>query len=454
MATTGFWPVRGSLKTVLDYAENPDKTINPKYFDSDLYAALLYVGNSNKTDTQYYVSGINCSKSKAYEQMIAIKKKYGDRGSVVAYHGYQSFKGNEVSADECHEIGIETARRMWGDRYQVVVTTHLDKQCHLHNHFVINSTSFKDGLKFRNKIGDHYELRKISDEICKARGKSVIENAPFYRSQKNEYCIHQKGNKTHRDMLKDDVEHCLKYARNWDDFRKILASLGYSIDYSRMTIKAKNWERGVRLSNIGYTFEIIVARLDENLFNPFGFAQWNNYVMSRNKCFALDTVEKQLKFSIKHAKKSDVIFVDTMFLLIVMVLKLFMEVADAMLLSPEMRHAAKDIEQFVADYHFLKDNGIHTTDELKMIISETTQEITRLEAERRYVDNKKRRAKKPSDVQLYKILRKTYTEKLVPLRKKLKQAEKILEKSPHLYELLQDEHRLENNKTRKLERTR
>ena len=43
MATTGFWPVKDRLKEVIDYAENPDKTIDKKYVDSDLYAALRYV---------------------------------------------------------------------------------------------------------------------------------------------------------------------------------------------------------------------------------------------------------------------------------------------------------------------------------------------------------------------------------------------------------------------------
>ena len=126
MATTGFWPVRGRLKDVLTYAENPDKTMEPKFLDADLFATLKYASNSEKTDEQMYVSGINCSKHRAYEEMCAVKKRYGERGSVVAYHGYQSFRAGEVTPQEAHEIGIETARRMWGDRFQVVVTTHLN----------------------------------------------------------------------------------------------------------------------------------------------------------------------------------------------------------------------------------------------------------------------------------------------------------------------------------------
>lgn len=151
MATTGFWPVRGKLKDIIDYAKNPDKTTAKEYLDDDLYDALRYVENDGKTDRKMYVTALNCSKSMAYEQMTAVKRKYGERGKVVAYHGYQSFAAGEVMPEEAHRIGVETARRMWGDRFQVVVTTHLNTD-NLHNHFVINSVSFKDGGKYRNSI--------------------------------------------------------------------------------------------------------------------------------------------------------------------------------------------------------------------------------------------------------------------------------------------------------------
>ena len=89
MATTGFWPVKNRLKEVIDYAENPDKTIDRKYVDSDLYAALQYVSNDKKTDERMYASGINCNSKRAYERMMATKKRFGKLGGNVAYHGYQ-----------------------------------------------------------------------------------------------------------------------------------------------------------------------------------------------------------------------------------------------------------------------------------------------------------------------------------------------------------------------------
>ena len=454
MAVTGFWPVKSRLKEVIDYAENPDKTIEQKYLDADLYATLQYAENDSKTDEKLFVSGINCSKNFAYSQMIAVKKKFGERGTNIAYHGFQSFSEGEVTPEECREIGIETARKMWGDKFQVVITTHLDRKHHLHNHFVINSVSFKDGSKFRNKIEDHIRLREISDAICIERGKTVYKDAPFYNSQKKEYWLHKAGKQTHRDMLKEDIELCLSLATSWDKFRTILASMGYEIDYRRMTVKAKDWERGIRLKNLGYTAEGIEKRFEENFSNRNNRNEWNNYIISRRKYFPLETMAKQLEFSIEHSKKPDKIFVDTMFLLIIMVFKLITEVADAMLLSPEMRHAAKDIKQYVADYHFLTDNQIHTTDDLALNIEETQQKIAELEEKRSKADNKKRRATTPEDKERYKALRKEITQEITPLRKELKQAEDILDKSPHLYELLQKEHQAEMNKIRKLERTR
>ena len=133
MAVTGFWPVKSRLKDVLNYAENPEKTM-----DRDLSDVLRYAANEDKTERTLYVSAINCPKQRAYQCMIDTKKRFGKTGGNVAYHGVQSFKTGEVTPEEAHKIGMETAKRMWGDLYEVVVTTHLNTD-NLHNHFVLNS---------------------------------------------------------------------------------------------------------------------------------------------------------------------------------------------------------------------------------------------------------------------------------------------------------------------------
>ena len=178
MAVTGFWPVFKNLKATLDYADNPDKTTAPEYLDEDLYAALRYAENDDKTDRKMFVGGINCSAQNAYAEMIAVQRRFGLRGKVVGYHGIQSFREGEVTPEQAFVIGKKTARKMWGDRYQVLVTVHLNTD-NVHCHFVVNPVSFKDGAKFKNKIGDHKELRRISDEICREHELSVLENSEF-----------------------------------------------------------------------------------------------------------------------------------------------------------------------------------------------------------------------------------------------------------------------------------
>lgn len=173
--------------------------------DSELYAALQYIANGKKTDKRMYVSGINCNAKRAYERMTATKKRFGKTGGNVAYHGYQSFQTGEVTPEEACKIGLETARRMWGKEYEIVVTTHLNTD-NLHNHFVINSVSFKTGRKFENHISDHHRLREISDAVCLEYGKSVLKEAEFYGRKKKEYWLKQSGGMSHRELLKADID--------------------------------------------------------------------------------------------------------------------------------------------------------------------------------------------------------------------------------------------------------
>ena len=204
---------------MIDYAENPDKTTDPKFLDDDLSSVLEYAEKDEKTDQRLFVAGINCPKQRAYESMMAVKRRFGKTGGIVAWHGYQSFAEGEVTTDEAFEIGKETARRMWGDKYQVVVTVHLNTD-NLHCHFVVNPISFKDGSRFQNKIYNHRRLREISDDVCREYGKSVLENSEFYKNgSRGAYWAEKSGHPTHRDMLKADIEYCLSVSYTRNSFR-------------------------------------------------------------------------------------------------------------------------------------------------------------------------------------------------------------------------------------------
>ena len=148
MATTGFWPVKNHLREVLAYADNPEKTSGPNAFDRDLLQTLHYAADGKKTDEAVYVSAINCPKQTAYDSMMATKRRYGKMGGNVAYHGYMSFREGEVNAEQALAIGMETARRMWGDKYEVLVAVHRNTE-NMHNHFCQGLNEQKNNCKCR-----------------------------------------------------------------------------------------------------------------------------------------------------------------------------------------------------------------------------------------------------------------------------------------------------------------
>lgn len=454
MAVTSFWPIYKNLKATLDYADNPDKTTDRRYLDDDLYAALSYAENDKKTDCKMYVGGINCSKQNAYAEMIAVQRRFGLRGKVVGYHGIQSFKTGEVTPEQAFEIGIETARRMWCDKYQVLVTVHLNTD-NVHCHFVVNPVSFKDGAKFQNKIGDHKKLRKVSDAICREHGLSVLENSSFYGGHKKDYWRHKSGKKTHRDYLREYVEYCLSFATTPREFENQLYALGYTLDPVRFSVKAKHWERSVRLAKIGFSKEVIQKQLDENAINRFRLFTLEYKPPYRPKKFPLEDELRKLEFAIDHSYDAATVLVDTIFYLVITVIQIAAELSDVMLLSPDLRAAEKNLKEFIADYRFMQEQDIHTAADLQANIDENKAQLSDLERERKTLSNRIRRPKSPEDENQNKEHRKEISNQMKPVRERLRRAEKILEKSPHLYELLKQEHELERKaRARYLDRSR
>ena len=174
MAVTKIWAIHDSVSRVVDYCTNPSKTKL-----SDLEQVLLYAADKEKTldegEQQYAVTGIGCRAESAAREMAAVQRRFGKAGGNVAYHAYQSFKTGEVTAEECHRIGVETARRLWGNDRQVLVATHFNTGTY-HNHFVVNPVNMWTGKKLEAKYEVYYKLRDMSDRICKEHGLSVVKN--------------------------------------------------------------------------------------------------------------------------------------------------------------------------------------------------------------------------------------------------------------------------------------
>ncbi len=446
MATVGLWPVKNRLREVIEYAENPDKTTDPKYLDVDLSRVLQYAEQDEKTDQRLFVAGINCPKQRAYEAMMSVKRRFGKTGGIVAWHGFQSFSEGEVTPEEAFEIGKETARRMWGDKYQVVVTVHLNTN-HLHCHYVVNPISFKDGSRFQNKIYNHRRLREVSDEVCREYGKSVLENSNFYAGMgRGAYWAEKRGTPTHRDMLKRDVEYCLSVSYNRKTFFKQLYGLGYEIDYSRMSVRAKGWERAVRLRNIGFTDEVIDRKLNYNYSQGWDFVRdvWNVNLPKQRKSVLLSSVAHELEYDFMHSRDITEVFIDLLFLTVIETFEIISEVKNEVVMSVELRHAVKDLKEYVSDYNFLRDTEIRTLPQLDSYIESTQTKLADLERERSLLRNKVRRETDPALIKQNKAQRSEITHKhIAPLRKKLRRAQKIREKSPNLYYLVKRELEME-----------
>ena len=281
MATTSLWRVKGHISAVVRYAENKDKTTEQKKPDGEgesfapdseesLNQVLDYASRDDAT-AGWYVTPINCSAKHAAEDMQAIKRVFGKEGGTIAYHGYQSFRGGEVTPDIAHEIGVKLARELWGDRYQVLVATHLDKQSHLHNHFVLNTVSFVDGKKFCRTNADYQAMRDLSDRLCREYGLSVIRDGQGKGKTYAEWKADRDGDLTMRELIRRDIDDAIKAAFFEREIYEYLEDMGYSFRfYSKSyaplvhpTLRPKGAERNFRFDRLGpgYDLEEIHDRL-------------------------------------------------------------------------------------------------------------------------------------------------------------------------------------------------
>lgn len=277
MPVTSLWRIKGDVAAVIDYTTDERKTQwaiehldvtaeelkmpldaardrrvvaeameapageDGEFAVSDLSAVADYATRGNATvwrdsrgEKHRLVSGVNCCPDTAVDEMRRIKKRWGKMGGTVAYHGYQSFADGEGPPDLIHQIGVETAKRLWGDRYQVLVTTHVDKEHHYHNHFVINTVSFVDGKKFYRSAKDYHDFRQVSDELAREHGFYVIEDPA--RGRKRDYA---PGKPNWHKIVRADVDEAILKAGTEEHFFSILRARGYALKTGAKGIAAK-----------------------------------------------------------------------------------------------------------------------------------------------------------------------------------------------------------------------
>lgn len=184
------------------------------------------------------------------------------------YHIIQSF--NEISPDKCNKIGIELAKQLWGDKYQVIVCTHTNKE-NVHNHIVLNSVSFIDGSKYHNSNVEIALLRETNDDICRKYGLSVIETkkATKERDIAKSRIKNYNRNEGKMELIKADIDEAIKVAKKYQEFVDILSYKGYYIKRSGngMSISSPYYNRNIRLARVfgeDYTLDNIKSRIYRN----------------------------------------------------------------------------------------------------------------------------------------------------------------------------------------------
>lgn len=271
MAYTKIFAVRDSLSRIVSYAANPDKTtlgeIEPLSdmlgyaLDADkmLTAEIRGVERSETGETGFatghaqhlFESAINCAApGTAYAEMRATKERYGKKGGVLGYHVIQSFAPGEVTPQQAHNIGVEFALQCFGDRFEVVVGTHLDKG-HLHNHIVLNSVSCTDGQKYRSNKGSYYKvIRGTSDALCRQHGLSIIEPEGRGKHYK-QWADEKSGKPSGATLIKADIDDAIQASFTFTAFIEQMKKRGYGVkcgpNIAHMAVKPKGGKQFFRL---------------------------------------------------------------------------------------------------------------------------------------------------------------------------------------------------------------
>ena len=377
MATTKIWKVENRLDHVMDYTTNEEKTKNDYLengvddYDS-IRQVMMYATNADKTEKQFYTTGINCDVDSAVEEMRNAKDFWHKTDGILAFHAYQSFNEGEVTPEIAHEIGVKLANEMWGDRFQVVVSTHLNTE-HLHNHFVINSVSFKDGKKYYSNLTNTALLRKTSDEICEEYGLSVLTE----KTCKSGINFENFYKKSMRDsdyykFAKEDIDYAIQHSYTLKQFQQMLVSMGYNYCYGaeKLSVRREPYKRNIRVERAfgeDYSLENIKRRILENDYIkqeriiPYK-------VMGHRRFITRDKLRKKYKPN----------GIVALYYYYKYLLKLYTKKNIQYKLTPEMRTEVKKMDEYSERIRFLCKYKIETMSDVDNIKEQKQEELQKI----------------------------------------------------------------------------
>lgn len=231
-----------------------------------LSKAIAYILNPEKTDEKLLVSSYGCASETAAREFEWTRKVAEQKGMnpvrIIARHVIQSFEIGEVTPELAHEIGKQFADEILGGKYEYVLTTHTDKD-HVHNHLIFNAVDFVDYHAYKSYKRIYYDMREVSDRLCKENGLSVIPPSQNKGMSYKEYTEAKRGT-SWKQKLKQTIDRLVITAKDYDDFLRLMQEAGYEIKPGKyISFRAEGQERFTRSKTIGenYTEERIKERI-------------------------------------------------------------------------------------------------------------------------------------------------------------------------------------------------
>lgn len=231
-----------------------------------LSKAIAYILNPEKTDEKLLVSSYGCASETAAREFEWTRKIAEQKGMnpvrIIARHVIQSFEVGEVTPELAHEIGKQFADEILGGKYEYVLTTHIDKD-HVHNHLIFNAVDFVDYHAYKSYKRIYYDMREVSDRLCKENGLSVIPPSQNKGMGYKEYTEAKRGT-SWKQKLKQTIDRLVITAKDYDDFLRLMQEAGYEIKTGKyISFRAEGQERFTRSKTIGenYTEERIKERI-------------------------------------------------------------------------------------------------------------------------------------------------------------------------------------------------
>ena len=399
MAVTSIWPITGNPGNVIDYAANPQKTTEGGLSElAALHAienVVEYTADQIKTEKRQYVSGVNCIPSVAKTRFMRTKKKFGKMGGRTCYHGYQSFKAGEVDADTAHKIGVTLAKELWGDRFEVVVATHLNTD-HYHNHFVVNSVSFMDGMKYYNFKSDYQRMREVSDRLCREHKLSVIRDPQGKGKNYAQWSAEKTGKPTYQSITKADIDRAVMASTTMRDFYLVMEQMGYQLKLHTKSgglLKhpvaiPPGGTKGVRLDRLGYDYTLdgITDRILRNMRKQVPFPEVEK--QHRGKYRYRGSFRKYPK-----ATGFRALYLYYCYLLKIIVKK----PASVKKVSASLREDIVKLDWIIAQTRFLGANKIETAEDLQTKQKEIQVQIEKLTQQRCELRIALKRAQRQAD---------------------------------------------------------